>query len=68
MLKIYLAFWKSEPQYAYKRYAYKKTCMYIRHSGGHDSSCKNKDHLLGRTRVVHIQIVQVDFTNLVTNR
>ena len=27
MLKICLAFWKSEPQYAYKRYAYKKTCM-----------------------------------------
>ena len=24
MLKICLAFWKSEPQYAYKRYAYKK--------------------------------------------
>ena len=26
MLKICLAFWKSEPQYAYKRYAYKETC------------------------------------------
>ena len=27
MLKICLVFWKSEPQYAYKRYAYKKqTC------------------------------------------
>ena len=25
MLRIYLVFWKSEPQYAYKRYAYKKT-------------------------------------------
>ena len=24
MLKICLAFWKCEPQYAYKRYAYKK--------------------------------------------
>ena len=24
MLKICLAFWESEPQYAYKRYAYKK--------------------------------------------
>ena len=24
MLKICLAFWKSEPQYAHKRYAYKK--------------------------------------------
>ena len=24
MLKICLGFWKSEPQYAYKRYAYKK--------------------------------------------
>ena len=23
MLKICLVFWKSEPQYAYKRYAYK---------------------------------------------
>ena len=28
MLKIRLVFWESEPQYAYKRYAYKKkTCM-----------------------------------------
>ena len=26
MLKIYLAFWQSEPHYAYKRYAYEKTC------------------------------------------
>ena len=27
MLKICLVFWKSEPQYAYKRYAHKKkTC------------------------------------------
>ena len=24
MLEICLGFWKSEPQYAYKRYAYKK--------------------------------------------
>ena len=24
MLKICLVFWKSEPRYAYKRYAYKK--------------------------------------------
>ena len=24
MLKICLVFWQSEPQYAYKRYAYKK--------------------------------------------
>ena len=27
MLKICLVFWKAEPQYAYKRYAYKKTCI-----------------------------------------
>ena len=28
MLKICLVFWKSEAQYAYKRYAYKKeTCI-----------------------------------------
>ena len=26
MLQICLVFWESEPQYAYKRYAYKKTC------------------------------------------
>ena len=26
MLRVCLVFWKSEPQYAYKRYAYKKTC------------------------------------------
>ena len=28
MLKICLVFWKSEPQYAYKRYAYKKKHVY----------------------------------------
>ena len=27
MLKLWLVFWKSEPQYAYKRYAYKKPCI-----------------------------------------
>ena len=27
MLKICLVFWKNETQYAYKRYAYKKTCI-----------------------------------------
>ena len=27
MLKICLVFWESEPLYAYKRYAYKKTCI-----------------------------------------
>ena len=30
MLKLCLVFWKSEPQYAYKRYAYKKTCIMTR--------------------------------------
>ena len=31
MLKICLVFWESEPQYAYKGYAYKKkTCMLIK--------------------------------------
>ena len=30
MLKICLVFWKYEPQYAYKRYAYKKN-MYSIH-------------------------------------
>ena len=29
MLKICLVFWKSEPQYAYKRYAYKRKNMYF---------------------------------------
>ena len=28
MLQICSFFWKSEPQYAYKRYAYKKKNMY----------------------------------------
>ena len=27
MLKICLVFWESEPQYAYKRYAYKKNIL-----------------------------------------
>ena len=30
MLKICLVFWKSEPQYAYKSYAYKRKNMVIR--------------------------------------
>ena len=29
MLKICLVFWKSDPRYAYKRYAYKKTCTQL---------------------------------------
>ena len=29
MLKICLVFWKSEPRYAYKLYAYKKNNMYV---------------------------------------
>ena len=29
MLKICLVFWKSEPQYAYKRYAYKKIHVHL---------------------------------------
>ena len=33
IVKICLAFWKAEPQYAYKRYAYKKTCTPT-HLGG----------------------------------
>jgi len=36
MLKICLVVWKSEPRYAYKRYAYKKTCMEVIYS----LSCK----------------------------
>ena len=33
MLKICLVFWESEPQYAYKRYAYKKEkCIEIKGS------------------------------------
>ena len=37
MLKIRLVFWKSEPRYAYKRYAYKKN-MYFNHGTSY-SSC-----------------------------
>ena len=37
MLKICLVFWKSEPQYAYKRYAYKKN-MYCPEGGRNDSN------------------------------
>ena len=32
MLKICLIFCKSKPQYAYKHYAYKKTCTSLNHS------------------------------------
>ena len=36
ILKICLVFWKSEPQYAYTRYAYKrKTCM-LAQTNSHD--------------------------------
>ena len=31
MLKICLVFWESEPQYAYKLYAYKKNMYPIKH-------------------------------------
>ena len=31
MLKICLVFWESEPQYAYKRYAYKKNMYAYKH-------------------------------------
>ena len=34
MLKICLVFFKSEPQYAYKRYAYKKN-IYLVHCNAH---------------------------------
>ena len=30
MLKICLVFWESEPQYAYKPYAYKKKHVYVK--------------------------------------
>ena len=30
MLKICLVFWESEPQYAYKRYAYKKKHVFLK--------------------------------------
>ena len=41
MLKICLFLWKSEPQYAYKRYAYKKKNMYLHLSYmvGYEESC-----------------------------
>ena len=32
MLKICLVSWKSEPQYAYKHFAYKKHAMHIEYS------------------------------------
>ena len=34
MLKICLVFLKSEPQYAYKRYAYKRKNMYVQEKSG----------------------------------
>ena len=30
MLNVCLAFWKSEPQYAYRRYAYKKNMQFMK--------------------------------------
>ena len=38
-LKICLAFWKSEPQYAYKRYAFKK---YVLVNMLHDRVCETE--------------------------
>ena len=40
MLRICLAFWKSEPQYAYKLHAYKKkTCICYKVPGRRIRSC-----------------------------
>ena len=36
MLKICLVFWKAEPKDAYKRYAYKKTCMFGNFTNSHN--------------------------------
>ena len=41
MLKICLVFWESEPQYAYKLYAYKKN-MYIKTGFFHETTNKIK--------------------------
>ena len=42
MLKIGLVFWKSEGQYAYKRYANKKTCT-LQRQIHHVPNCKESD-------------------------
>ena len=46
MLRICLVFWKSEPQYAYKRYAYKKN-MYA------DTNIKCPPNIIPRVLAPH---------------
>ena len=46
MLKICLVFWKSEPQYAYKLYAYKKKHVALFSISGKVYSIASKDSFL----------------------
>ena len=39
MLKLCLVIWISEPEYAYKRYAYRKTCITYSRSAKINKSC-----------------------------
>ena len=41
MLKICLVFCKSEPRYAYKRYAYEKQHVFENFTGAEIEICKN---------------------------
>ena len=46
MLEICLAFWESKPQYAYKRYAYKKKILSKYHLSAHEHKNTNNQQFL----------------------
>ena len=49
MLRICLVFWESELHYAYKRYAYKKTCSFISRDTSLSTSPLVKDGYISST-------------------
>ena len=51
MLKICLVFCKSEPRYAYKHYAYKKTCRCPIVLCNHAKNEKNRPYFRKKRRV-----------------
>ena len=51
MLKICLVFSKSEPQYAYKRYAYKKTCATAKFVNDKDANTLNQTKKMSQNLV-----------------
>ena len=75
MLKTCLVFWKAEPEYAYKRYAYKKTYIIllnlwygiaefamIRHKSitNFDQSCRSQDTAIQLSSLINNLVLSSD--------